>query len=166
MDKKISVLILAKNEEKNMQECIESCSFADEVIVIDDNSDDKTKEISFIPSLVSDKRQIAFILNMESEYAKKLIQADVWNLELDEETLKPFLDYRYYPKFLEERKNRNASTTDRESAIIFGLPTCLIEGVFVGRKLEKNHESIDYIKSKLPNCYICNLDGKVIVGNK
>lgn len=127
---------------------------------------DKTKEVSFIPSLVSDKRQIAFILNMESEYVKKLIQADVWNLELDEETLKPFLDYRYYPKFLEERKNRNASTTDRESAIIFGLPTCLIEGVFVGRKLEKNHESIDYIKSKLPNCYICNLDGKVIVGNK
>ena len=127
---------------------------------------DKTKEVSFIPSLVSDKRQIAFILNMESEYAKKLIQADVWNLELDEETLEPFIDYRYYPKFLEERKNRTASTTDRESAIIFGLPTCLIEGIFVGRKLETNHESIDYIKSKLPGCYICNLDGKVIVRNK
>ena len=46
MNKKISVLILAKNEEKNMQECIESCSFADEIIVIDDNSDDRTKEIS------------------------------------------------------------------------------------------------------------------------
>jgi tetratricopeptide (TPR) repeat protein len=26
-------------------------------------------------------------------------------------------------------------------------------------------ESLDYIKSKLPDCYICNLDGKVIVGN-
>ena len=23
-----------------------------------------------------------------------------------------------------------------------------------------------YIKSKLPDCYICNLDGKVVVGNK
>ena len=46
MNNKISVLILAKNEEVNMKECIESCSFADEVIVIDDNSDDRTKEIS------------------------------------------------------------------------------------------------------------------------
>ena len=68
----------------------------------------KTKEVSFLPSLVSSKRQIAFILNMDSEYAKKLTYADVWNTELDEEILKPFLDYRYYPKFLEERKNRNS----------------------------------------------------------
>ena len=43
---KISLLILAKNEELNVKECIESCPFADEIIVIDDNSDDKTKEIA------------------------------------------------------------------------------------------------------------------------
>lgn len=42
----VSVLILAKNEELNIKECIESCTFANEVIVIDDNSDDKTKEIA------------------------------------------------------------------------------------------------------------------------
>ncbi len=127
---------------------------------------DKTKEVSFIPSLVSNKRQIAFILNTESEYAKELLKGDVWNTDLDEETLKPFLDYRYYPKFLDERFNRTASTTDRESAIIFGLPSKLIEGVFVGRKIENDKDSLNYIKSKLPDCYICNLDGKVIVGNK
>ena len=115
-------------------------------------------------NLVANK--LVYIANfIESEYAKKLIQADVWNLELDEETLEPFLDYRYYPKFLEERKNRNASTTDRETAIIFGLPPSLIEGVFIGRKLENNKEDVEYIKSKLPDCYICNLDGVVIVGN-
>ena len=66
----------------------------------------KTKEVSFIPSLVSNKRQIAFILNMKSEYAKELIKADVWNTNLDEKTLKTFLDYRYYEKFLDERFNR------------------------------------------------------------
>lgn len=27
---------------------------------------------------------------------------------------------------------------------------------------EKDNNSLNYIKSKLPNCYICNLDGKVI----
>lgn len=125
----------------------------------------KTKEVSFIPSLVSDKRQIAFILNMESEYAKKLKNADVWNTEIEAETLKPFLDYRYYSEFLELRFDRDATMTDRESAIIFGLPANLIEGVFVGRKIERDKESLDYIKGKLPDCYICNLDGKVIVSN-
>ena len=127
---------------------------------------DQTKEVRFIPSLVANKRQIAFILNMESAYAKELAYADVWNLDFDEKMIEPFLDYRYYPEFLKERKNRNAATTDRESAIMFGLPATLIEGVFVGRKIENNKESLDYIKKKLPECYICNLDGKVIVGNK
>lgn len=123
---------------------------------------DKTKEVSFLPSLVSNKRQIAFILNMNSDYAKQLANADVWNTTFDEETIKPFIDYRYYPKFLEERFNKTSSTTDRESAIMFGLPKTLIEGVFVGRKIEANKQALDYIKSKLPDCYICNLDGIVI----
>ena len=128
---------------------------------------DKTKEVSFIPSLVSDKRQIAFILNMDSDYAKKLSYNDVWNLDFGEDVLTPFLDYRYKDKFINsDRLNRNASTTDRESAIMFGLPISLVEGVFVGRKIENDIKSLNYIKSKLPDCYICNLDGKVIVGNK
>lgn len=124
---------------------------------------EKTKEVTFLPSLVSDKRQIAFILNMDSEYAKEMAEADVWNTEYDEETLKEFLDYRYYPKFLELRFNKDASTTDRESAIMFGLPSKLIEGVLVGRNVENDKDILKHIKDKLPNCYICNLDGKVIV---
>ncbi len=127
---------------------------------------EQTKEVRFIPSLVSNKRQIAFILNMDNDYAKEMAKADVWNTELEDECLKEFLDYRYYQKFLEERFNRNASTTDRESAIMFGMPTKLIEGIFVGRQIEKNQDMLNYIKNKLPDCYICNLDGKVIVGNK
>lgn len=126
---------------------------------------DQTKEVRFLPSLVANKRQLAFILNMENDLAKELVKLDVWNKELKEETVKPFIDYRYFEKFLIERNNRNAQTTDRETAIMFGLPPSLIEGVFVGRILEKDEESLAYIKSKLPDCYICNLDGKVIVGN-
>ena len=128
---------------------------------------DKTKEVSFIPSLVSNKRQIAFILNMSSEYAKKMAYYDVWNSDFESETLKPFIDDRYFEKFIEQdRNNRNASTTDRESAIMFGLPTSLIEGIFVGRTIEKDEQSLKHIKEKLPDCYICSLDGKVIIGNK
>lgn len=127
---------------------------------------DQTKEIRFMPSLVSNKRQIAFILNMESDYAKEMIKKDVWNIELVEKELKEFLDYRYYENFLKERVNRTAQTTDRESAIMFGLPATLIEGVLVGRKLEQDKDSLKHIKEKLPDCYICNIDGKIISGNK
>ena len=126
----------------------------------------KTKEVSFIPSLVSDKRQLAFILNMNSDYAKKMAYNDIWNLDFDSETIKPFINYRYLDQFIEkDRFNRDASTTNRESAIMFGLPASLIEGVFVGRKIENNEQDLEYIKGKLPDCYICNLDGKVIVSS-
>ena len=52
--------------------------------------------------------------------------------------------------------------TDRESAILFGSPSNLIEGILVGRKYEKDNQIIKEIKSLLPDCYICNLDGIVI----
>ena len=124
---------------------------------------DQTKEVRFMPSLVSSKRQFAFILNMESEYAKKLAYNDVWNLDLDRETVAPFLNEKYVDTFIEkDRINPTPATTDRESAIIFGLPISLVEGVLVGRKIENDEKVLDHIKEKLPDCYICNLDGKVI----
>ena len=43
---KISTLILAKNEERNMADCIASVAFSDEILVIDDFSTDRTKEIA------------------------------------------------------------------------------------------------------------------------
>ena len=43
----VSVLILTRNEEKHIRECIESClPFADEIIVIDDGSTDQTVTIA------------------------------------------------------------------------------------------------------------------------
>jgi len=44
--KKLSVVILTKNEEKNIKACIESISFASEILVIDDNSTDSTRTIA------------------------------------------------------------------------------------------------------------------------
>lgn len=44
--KKIAVLILTYNEEKNIADCIASAAFADEIIVIDSGSSDATVEIA------------------------------------------------------------------------------------------------------------------------
>jgi len=42
----VSVIILTKNEEKNIGACLDSVSWCDEKIVIDDHSNDKTVEIA------------------------------------------------------------------------------------------------------------------------
>ena len=43
---KLSVVIIAKNEEEKIADCIDSVDWADEIILIDSGSDDKTKEIA------------------------------------------------------------------------------------------------------------------------
>ena len=46
MANKISIVIIAKNEEENIRECLESVKWADEIIVVDDFSNDETVEIA------------------------------------------------------------------------------------------------------------------------
>ena len=46
---------------------------------------------------------------------------------------------------------------------MFGIPSNLIEGILVGKKYENDNEILKEIKDILPEVYICNLDGKVIV---
>lgn len=43
---KITCVILTKNEEKNIQNSLSSVSFCDEIIVLDDESTDKTRDIA------------------------------------------------------------------------------------------------------------------------
>jgi glycosyltransferase involved in cell wall biosynthesis len=42
----ISVIVLTKNEEKNIEACLNTLKWADEVILIDDHSTDKTQELA------------------------------------------------------------------------------------------------------------------------
>jgi glycosyltransferase involved in cell wall biosynthesis len=42
----LSVILITKNEEANLKDCLESVSFADEIIVVDSQSNDKTQEIA------------------------------------------------------------------------------------------------------------------------
>lgn len=43
---KISAVVLAKNEEQNLPDCLESLSWVDEIVVVDDASSDRTAEIA------------------------------------------------------------------------------------------------------------------------
>lgn len=42
----LSVIIITKNEERNIRKCLESVRFADEIIVLDSGSTDKTVAIA------------------------------------------------------------------------------------------------------------------------
>lgn len=46
MEVKISAIIITKNEEIDLEECLRSLRWCDELIVVDDNSTDKTVEIA------------------------------------------------------------------------------------------------------------------------
>ena len=125
---------------------------------------EQTKEARFMPSLVQEQVQIGIIFNGNNEYAKDLLEGDILNPSfISDYDVKEFVNETYYDRFIIERKNKDDFFTDRESAILFGLPSNLIEGILVGRKYEKDLDILKEIKSLLPNCYICNLDGVVIL---
>ena len=42
---RLSVTILTKNEERRIRDCLESVKWADEIIIVDDESSDRTLEI-------------------------------------------------------------------------------------------------------------------------
>ena len=124
---------------------------------------EQTKEARFMPSLVQNKIQIAFIINGNNEYIENLKKGDILNQNyLDDNIVKNFVNENYYEQFIKERQNKDDFFTNRESAILFGIPSCFIEGILVGREYEKNSNILKEIKKIFPECYICNLDGLVI----
>ena len=115
-----------------------------------------------MPCLSNNKVDVAFIFNMDNDYAKELIKNDIFNLEtIDEDVVRSFISEWFCDEFI--YNERTPLTTDRESAILFGVPACFIEGIIVSRKIENKTEVIDRLKSNFTDCYIANLDGRVII---
>lgn len=125
---------------------------------------EQTKEARFMPSLAQDVVQIGIIFDNNNEFLDEIIDGDILDLDMfDDQIVKNFVNEKYYDRFIVERKNKDDFFTDRESAILFGVPSNLITGILVGRKYENDQNMLERIKELCPNCYICNLDGKVIV---
>lgn len=71
MSVSVTAIILTKNEEENIRDCIKSLSFCDEILIIDDYSTDQTLKI--IDGLKNNKiRLIKHHLNEDFSYSRNL----------------------------------------------------------------------------------------------
>lgn len=124
---------------------------------------EQTKEARFMPSLNQDNVQIGIIFNANKVKESNLLLGDILDTNnFNDIDVKDFINPDYYEKFIKDRARKNDFFTNRESAVLFGIPSNLIEGILVGRTSEKDSTILNEIKKLLPNCYICNLDGKII----
>lgn len=121
---------------------------------------ESSMEIRFMPSLAKNDNQIGFILNMENKLSQKLRNNSVFKDSFNQEYAFEFVHEKNQDKFKEE--GFTADFFCRADYLIFGVPSCCIEGILVGRIVENRKEDIIKLKELFPNSYICNLDGKVI----
>lgn len=122
---------------------------------------ESSMEIRFMPSLARNINQVGFILNVNDEKGRKLRENAVFNNNFSEKENFAFTSKKSKGNFKKSKFKNDFFI--RAEYIIFGVPSNYIEGVLVGREFEKNKTKLDEIKKVLPNAYICNLDGKVIV---
>jgi glycosyltransferase involved in cell wall biosynthesis len=98
----LSVVIITKNEEANIADCLKSVSWADEIVVLDDNSADKTVEIArqYTDKVYSRKMDIE---GRHRNYAYSLAR-NRWVLSLDaDERVSPELADELRPFLAEEK---------------------------------------------------------------
>lgn len=78
----LSVVVLTRNEEKNIEECLESVGFADEIVVIDDDSTDHTRAIAKKSGAIIYKRKLAGDFAAQRNFALSKCHYE-WILFLD-----------------------------------------------------------------------------------
>ncbi len=87
----ISAIVLTRNEEENITYCLQSLSFCDEILIIDDNSTDKTVELAEKAGAKIIKRKLEQDFASQRNYASQQAKGD-WLLYLDaDEILSPQL---------------------------------------------------------------------------
>jgi len=78
----ISAIVLSKNEEKNIQKCLEGLKWCDERIVIDDYSEDKTAELAKSRGVKVYKRKLDNNFAGQRNFGLKKAKGD-WVLFVD-----------------------------------------------------------------------------------
>lgn len=90
----ISAVVLTKNEEKHIEACLRSLAWCDERIVVDDNSDDKTREIAKKLGATVYEHPLDNDFSKQRNFALEIAKGD-WVLFLD-------ADERVSPSLLSE----------------------------------------------------------------
>ena len=80
---KLSVIITTRDEEANIRACIDSVGWADEIIVVDDDSRDRTREIAAgYPNVRVVRRAMAQGFGRQKQFALQQASGE-WVLSLD-----------------------------------------------------------------------------------
>lgn len=79
---RLSVVVLTKNSERTLRACLQSLSFAHEVIVVDDESTDRTPEIAHFCGAFVVKHPLSGDFSAQRRFAISLCQGD-WILFID-----------------------------------------------------------------------------------
>ncbi len=129
---KISAIILTYNEEENIKEVIETVDFADEIIILDSISTDKTKQIALENKNIQFYERKFDNYTSQRNYALELAKND-WILFLDaDERIVPklkeeikksidnqeFVAFYFYRKFFYKKKPIHFSGTQTDKRIV------------------------------------------------
>lgn len=99
---KLSGVVLTRNEEKNIERCLKSISFCGEVLVIDDNSTDKTLQIATRMGAKIFKKLLNGDFSEQRNFALNVATGD-WILYID-------ADEQVTPELAESIKNAITSS--------------------------------------------------------
>lgn len=120
----------------------------------------QNQEQRFLPNeLNNNECSVSFIVKYSND--DLLIKNDIFNTHFSKEISREILPSWYFEKYIVNRDFDN-NETGREKAILFGVPTSMIEGIIVSDKLKENKEYLK-ISELFPNCYICDRNGLVLI---
>ncbi len=122
----LSVVISAYNEEAKIKDCLESVNWADEIILIDNSSTDKTVEIAKKYTSKIFTRPNNPMLNVNKNYGFSKASGN-WILSLD-------ADERVTPQLREEIGNLSRLTLDSAAAGKFEIGNSNVVGYWIPRK--------------------------------
>ena len=121
-------------------------------------------EQRFVPNKYYKDPTMAFIVTNDTEEKNNILKNNLLSKDFDRNMLEDILPEWYIEKYIDGEFDIHE--TGRENMIIFGVPSVMIEGIIVCDDIKNNTDELNRIKSIFSDCYICDINGVVLIGNK